>query len=225
MVSRFVAVALAALPQLAGLAPSSGAAALPATGTATATAAAAGTGAASAPAAATGTSSAAPFDTAFARTSDAAGFTSSVALPAAALLLLAVVGLFFARRRARDPRLVQVMETTGLGSKRSLVVARIGSEILLLGVSESGISLLGTRPAPPPHRPEPASLVPSKYGVELPAAATPGRISSLLSRVRHGTARSDSPTFDACLVESTEDQELRRKLASGLAGHVPGGVR
>jgi hypothetical protein len=58
------------------------------------------------------------------------------------------VAAFLASRRQRSaPRLVKLLETTSLGPKRSLAVARVGGDILVLGVSEAGIQLLATRPA------------------------------------------------------------------------------
>src|SRR3990172_10780134 len=68
---------------------------------------------------------------------------------AAGLLLagLAAAALVMARRRGRVPRLVEIVESASLGPRRSLVVARLGDEILLLGSSEGGVTLLSTRPA------------------------------------------------------------------------------
>src|SRR5690349_20368131 len=77
---------------------------------------------------------------------------------AAALLLaaLAAAAVVLARRKRRAPRLVEVLESTSLGPKRSLVVARLGDELLLLGSCEGGIALLSTRPASAVHTPAPA---------------------------------------------------------------------
>jgi flagellar biogenesis protein FliO len=69
------------------------------------------------------------------------------ALPALALLALAVAAFLASRRQRSTPRLVKLLETTSLGPKRSLAVAQVGGEILVLGVSEAGIQLLTTRPA------------------------------------------------------------------------------
>jgi len=70
---------------------------------------------------------------------------------AAGLLLaaLALAALVTARRRRRAPRLVEIVESASLGPKRTLVVARLGEELLVLGSSEGGIALLASRPAPP----------------------------------------------------------------------------
>jgi hypothetical protein len=58
-----------------------------------------------------------------------------------------VAALVLARRRHRVARVVDIVETASLGPRRSLVVARVGDELLLLGSSEGGIALLATRPA------------------------------------------------------------------------------
>jgi flagellar protein FliO/FliZ len=106
------------------------------------------------------------------------------------LVAFAVAALVTARRRKRAPRLVEILESSSLGPKRSLVVARMGDELLLLGSSEGGITLLSTRPAPA----TPAAL---------PAAAA-----------------AEPTRFELILGESVDDLELRRKLAAGAAGSV-----
>ncbi len=118
---------------------------------------------------------------------------------AAGLLLvaLAVAALFAARRRKRVSRHVEIIESASLGPKRSLVLARMGDELLLLGASEGGITLLTTSPAPPRRDARPAP-------VTEPVATSPA------------TARS----FELVLGESADDVALRRKLAAGAAGSV-----
>jgi flagellar biogenesis protein FliO len=149
---------------------------------------------------------------------------ATLAGPAALLLALAAAALLLSRRRRAPTRRVQVLETTPLGPKRALVLARLGDEVLLLGASEAGITLLRTQPAgpasapalavaPPPAR----AAAPARDGaaaglVDLAARLVPGR--------RRGDAAPASPAFDALLAESAEDQELRRKLQRGLAGSV-----
>jgi flagellar protein FliO/FliZ len=147
-------------------------------------------------------------------------------LAAGALLLaLAAAALLAARRRRRVPRLVELVESASLGPKRSLVVARLGDELLVLGASEGGISLLATRPAPAP------AAVPAEEGpaaaptvaARLPGAAPTttravSRVAALLGRLRR--RRAAPPTFEELLVESGEDEELRRKLAAGQVGWV-----
>ena len=108
------------------------------------------------------------------------------------LVVLAVLALVASRRRRRTPRLVEIVESSSLGPKRALVVARMGDELLLLGSSEGGVTLLTTRPAP--REPSP---------VARPAAAAP-----------------EPSRFELILGESAEDVELRRKLAVGLGGNI-----
>jgi len=69
----------------------------------------------------------------------------AVSLPAVILAGLAIAAYIVARRR-RVPKLkqIQILETASLGPKRSLVVARVGEETLVLGTSEAGITLLRT---------------------------------------------------------------------------------
>jgi hypothetical protein len=59
-------------------------------------------------------------------------------------MALAVAAYALARRRkgAAVDRHIQIVETASLGPKRTLVMARIGGETLLLGTSEAGITLL-----------------------------------------------------------------------------------
>jgi flagellar protein FliO/FliZ len=115
------------------------------------------------------------------------------------LVALAVAALLAARRRKRVPRHVEILESSSLGPKRSLVVARMGDELLLLGSCEGGITLLTTRPA--------RALT---AAAEEPA---PGPVST--AAVQGGPTR-----FELILGESADDVELRRKLAAGAAGSV-----
>ncbi len=151
---------------------------------------------------------------------------------AAGLLLagLAAAALVMARRRGRTPRLVEIVESASLGPRRSLVVARLGDEILLLGSSEGGVTLLSTRPAAGLVRTQ-APRTESTFGAPLfgPSDSGPplptgrvsqilGRLSGLRSRLGLRPRTSSAPLFDTLLTESQEDVELRRKLAAGRAG-------
>jgi hypothetical protein len=153
----------------------------------------------------------------------------ALALPVAIVAALGVFALVLGKRKAARPRLVRIVETASLGPKRSLIVARVGDETLILGASEAGIALLGTRtdlapagvpgggpgaaalaPGPGASRPAPAhGLAPS------PDAAAPGILGRILSRKRPA-----APVFEHALRESLEDQELRAKLAAGRRGTV-----
>jgi|GEM_PF-3282105 len=75
--------------------------------------------------------------------SSASGSLRAVGVPAAFLALLAVAAYGFSRRRRGSlPRHIEILETTSLGPKRSLICARIGDETVILGSSEAGITLL-----------------------------------------------------------------------------------
>ena len=77
----------------------------------------------------------------------------SVFLPALLLLALAIGAYIVARRRrVTVKRHLQIVETISLGPKRSIVVARVGGETLVLASSEAGITLLksSTTPAQAP---------------------------------------------------------------------------
>jgi len=250
----------------------------------------------------------------------------AVSLPAVLLAGLAIAAYVVARRR-RVPKLkqIQILETASLGPKRSLVVARIGEETLVLGTSEAGITLLktsgesvaaalpmamvasgGTAPiinfghtptaalpmaamAPQPSRemnafgtapaamgdagdvkrvpaasavsdlsgaarahaeemaqplmealadiPDPAAPQTTAFEVDAPQApsvkgvtfrAIEGGLASLFGGGRSGSSsstsapngRATSARFDDILEDSLEDQELRRKLATGLSARV-----
>jgi flagellar biogenesis protein FliO len=149
---------------------------------------------------------------------------SSLWLPAGLLLALALAALVLARRRraAAPNRLLEVVESASLGPRRSIVVARVADELLVLGASEAGIHLLSSRPAPPAPAaaaaPAPAAAGPAEA---TRAAAGPGaQLAGLLARLAPRPRRVE-PAFDAALAESLEDLELRRKLAGGRTGIVP----
>jgi len=143
------------------------------------------------------------------------GFAGGVALPALVLAGLGTAAFLVTRKRVQRTRLVEVLESQSLGARRSLVVARLGEELLVLGASEAGIHLLTTAPAPLALRAS-APAAPSSAG---PAPAD-GRGLGLLARLRLRPQRSPAPVFDSLLAESMEDQELRRKLAVGQVGSV-----
>jgi flagellar biogenesis protein FliO len=153
----------------------------------------------------------------------------TLAGPAAVLLLLAAAALLLSRRRRSPARRVQVLETTSLGPKRSLVLARLGDELLLLGTSEAGITLLRSQPAAAGATTSPPALAmaPAPAPTPPPQRELAGSLVDLAARLMPGRRRADgqrttltAATFDSVLAESAEDQELRRKLARGLAGSV-----
>jgi flagellar protein FliO/FliZ len=161
---------------------------------------------------------------------------------AAGLLLaaLAVAALVLARRRQRVARVVEIVETASLGPRRSLVVARVGDELLLLGSSEGGIALLTTRPASLAARPvaQDAAAPRAARAVDgamsglrdallaraAPAAppdpTAPRLRERILARLKPRAAAPATAAFESLLAESVEDVELRRKLAAGQIGSV-----
>ncbi|ACL65927.1 flagellar biosynthesis protein FliO [Anaeromyxobacter dehalogenans 2CP-1] len=155
-----------------------------------------------------------------ARSLDLAGAPAlgrSLAAPGLLLAALAAAALLLARRRRATGRHVEVLETTSLGPRRALVLARVGDEVLLLGSSEAGLALLRALPA--------AATAAAAAPLPPPSAAPPPlpARTDLLARLR-GLGCSGEPApapgFEALLAESAEDQELRRKLARGQSGSV-----
>lgn len=148
------------------------------------------------------------------------------AAPALLLAGLGVAALLLRRRRRPGVRRIEVLESTSVGPKRTLVLARFGDELLLLGSSEAGIQLLHHRPG---HADE-ATAAPEDDALPAPAPAPtlrparrepPGALSGLVTKLRRARPETSGPSqFDALLAESAEDQELRRKLARGQAGSV-----
>lgn len=142
------------------------------------------------------------------------------ALPALLLAGLAGGAYAWARKRERAPHLVQVLETANLGPKRALVVAKVGTQTLLLGASESGITLL-TNVADSPALEAAADRLAA--GVTAPLSTENERAptqASFLARLIGRRPAADE--FEGLLAqnESVEDQELRRKLQAGLSGRV-----
>lgn len=70
-----------------------------------------------------------------------------VFLPALALAVLAALAWFLSRRKRQAGGRLEVLESTSLGFKRSIVLVRVQDEILVVGSSEAGLSLLSRRPA------------------------------------------------------------------------------
>ncbi len=138
--------------------------------------------------------------------------TSSFAAPIFALVALAALAFALTRRRARHAHSISIVESTALGPKRSLVIADVMGERLVLGVSEAGIAVLSTRPAPPPI--EQAFVVPTSTA----PARRMGFFDRLFGRVPQTGANA---AFEELLRDSVEDQELRAKLALGQRGIAP----
>ncbi|MFZ5440323.1 MAG: flagellar biosynthetic protein FliO [Myxococcota bacterium] len=134
---------------------------------------------------------------------------SNLAAPALALAGLAALALTLRRRKQLQSGSIHIIEATSLGEKRSLVIADVLGERLVLGVSEAGITVLMNKPAPE-GEPAPITLPPS---LSPPVTKPMG----FWARLK---GRNATPAFDAALQESIEDQELRAKLAAGKRGVV-----
>lgn len=71
---------------------------------------------------------------------------SGSSMPTMALGFLMVAGavafMFWRKRKAQHAGLIRILETASLGPKRTIVVAEIDGEKMILGTSEAGISVL-----------------------------------------------------------------------------------
>jgi len=168
----------------------------------------------------------------------------TLAAPLAVLALLGAAAFLLKRRSApARGRALRILETTSLGPRRQLVLAEVHGEWMLLGSSESGLSLLKSGPAAaaPLGVPEIAAApVPASAPLDaagmlaavLPfrprQAEQPPRVHqdrmpwlSMWERIRGGQAPAAQPqSFEQVLEESAEDELLRRKLQAGLRGQV-----
>lgn len=226
MTSLLLALALAVrppapapLPPLGPMAPPADppaeASAIPAPATATATSTSTATPTSTSTSTATPTAASPPL-----HLTATPGTGLSLAAPGLALFGLAGAALLLARKKKGTGRLVQVLETTALGPRRALVVARLGDELLLLGSAEGGITLLRSQPAGAAAA-SAAEDLPAKLAA-APARPAPAPLASLVDRLRgvRGKPAARAPEFSALLEESAEDLELRRKLARGQPGTV-----
>lgn len=142
---------------------------------------------------------------------------SSFAAPGFALAALAALAFALTRRRAKSTRSISVVETASLGPKRSLVIADVMGERMVLGVSEAGISVLSTRAAPQPE-PAPFVIPPPLETVSASLSKEMSFFDRMLGRVPQPNAVA---SFDETLRDSLEDQELRAKLSLGQRSVVP----
>jgi flagellar biogenesis protein FliO len=141
------------------------------------------------------------------------GVASNSSLNPALVPLLGIVGLaafVFTMRKRRQQIAgegIRVLEATSLGDKRSLVIADVLGERMVLAVSEAGVTVLMQKPAP--------ELEPVVISAPPPV---PSPTMGFFARL---TGKTPVTAFDAALQESLEDQELRAKLAAGVRGVVP----
>jgi MYXO-CTERM domain-containing protein len=169
--------------------------------------------------------------------SESSASSSSLAWPIFALLALGAAGYLFARQRSRTTHIVSIIETAPLGPKRSLIVARVGSQTLLIGASEAGISLLTTVRRDEALQTAEDALaaglstesLAAEFGEHVgdapalaplePEEAERGQ-ASLLSRLLGAKDKGPAMSFESLLEDRAEDRELRHKLEAGLVGRV-----
>jgi flagellar biogenesis protein FliO len=131
---------------------------------------------------------------------------TNLVAPALGLLGLAALAATLARRRRVRPGQIAILESAALGPKRSLVIADVLGDRLVLAVSEAGVTVLSTRAAPAA---DPA------LEAFAPSSTDPAPRLGLWRRL---FGRPSTPRFEEALAESIEDQELRAKLAAGYRG-------
>ena len=155
-----------------------------------------------------------------------------MAFPALALAAAGAAAFWLKRKRTPLSRVLQIVETTALGPKRSLIVARVGSETLLLSSSEAGITLLtalpqGTPPSLTSQSTPGLAGMPQAASEPSAELATALQTSTKAAGPITATLRSllkskpaPPPSFETLFAESAEDQELFGKLQSGHLAHV-----
>ncbi|HWV37314.1 MAG TPA: flagellar biosynthetic protein FliO [Vulgatibacter sp.] len=74
-----------------------------------------------------------------------AGPSTGFVVATSAIVALAAIAWTLRRRRSAGDRMFEVIEATSLGPRRSVVAVRFREELLVLGSSEAGVTLLATR--------------------------------------------------------------------------------
>ena len=145
----------------------------------------------------------------------------AVGMPALFLAGLAIAAYVFARKKRGlgNTRRIQIIETASLGQKRSLVIARVGDETLVLGASEAGITLLqaGDGSGAPAKLTAPASAP-----GELAAPAVKAAPSSKLDEVELPN-ELDQSLVDA-LADVPEPDGIAPAAARGSFRSIEGGL-
>jgi flagellar biogenesis protein FliO len=131
---------------------------------------------------------------------------TSLAAPALGLVGLAALAFAVTRRRRGPAASIAIIESAALGPRRSLVIADVLGDRLVLAVSEAGVTVLSSRAAPAPAAAQDAFIM---------ARLAPARPSGWFRRL---VGRAPAPRFSDALAESVEDEELRAKLAAGFRG-------
>ena len=152
-------------------------------------------------------------------------------LPALALLGLAGFAFYAQKKRPLRSRSIQILETAHIGPKRSLIVAKIGGETLLLGTSEAGITLLSNRPintdgivsAELAVTDSDPNFTRTENAFFEKQQKSGNAFASLLEKFKRPSITDETKTgqaFEDFLADSAEDDELRRKLSQGITGRI-----
>jgi flagellar protein FliO/FliZ len=149
----------------------------------------------------------------------------SLILPGLLLIGIAGAALYFTRRKARRSGLIEILESASLGPKRSLIIARVNGEMMILGSSEAGITFLGAPRGEKAQAMAGGSMEVAPMADEEETALDEGGLLARLFGKRQPVVEEEEPQmdwkdFDDLLAESREDQDLRRKLAAGLGTKV-----
>lgn len=136
----------------------------------------------------------------------------AVGLPALFLAGLAVAAYLFARKkRALGSRRIEILETASLGPKRSLVIARVGDETLVLGASEAGITLLQT------------TAEGAAVSAKAPATAAAPATGAATSPVEDGPSEMEQSLVDA-LADVPEPEGIAPTPPRGSFRSIEGGL-
>ena len=154
------------------------------------------------------------------------GFGGTAPVLVAMLLAAASIFLIWRRRRQHGLGLIRILESASLGPKRSLVVAQIGGQKLILGASEAGITLLSPIGSSLSQADGEDPTLVNETGPG-PAEGEKGLLARLFSRRREEQflPEEEGPStmaedFRDLLEENIEDEELRRRLQAGAGGRT-----
>jgi flagellar biogenesis protein FliO len=117
-----------------------------------------------------------------------------------ALAALAAFAFVVSKKRGRPARRLELLESMGLGPRRSLCLVRVDGRALVLGVSEAGVQLLTQHEA-------------SAFAPEEAASAA-------LTAPSDVSVAQEALAFERLLVESTAEQELKARLSAARQGGV-----
>ena len=150
------------------------------------------------------------------------GFPTGSMLPILGFVLCGAAALVFAKKKQQTtPKMLEIVETHGLGGRRSLIVARIAGETVLLGASEAGLTLLLARPGETVGQqmgqPQDVSITSAPRAVSEPPPRAPGPPSvmtnSWLGRLRLARtqeAQEPAPSFEELLARDAAARSQSR---------------